>query len=115
MTVTALPTAEAPDRDKPRRLFMQPWFATMTTRGIDPTSEANAEHRTWLERTAADVFDDLAERFEQELDEAFRQAARRKRIPDGGFLNDHDTRWKAIRGAFAAGCAEVMAGELVQS
>lgn len=112
MTVTPLPTAaEAPTPGLPRRFVMQPWFAAMASRGIDPASQANAEHRTWLELTAADVFADLMETFEQELDAAYRQAARRNRIPDGGFLHDHETRWKAIRAAFAAGCADIRSPE----
>lgn len=117
MTVTALPAAaEAPDRDTPRRLFMQAWFATQArTCRINPDDPANAEHRTWLELTAADVLDQMTEKFEEEMEAAYRQAARRDQLPLDGFLHDSDARYRAIWAALSAGCAEILAGEVVQS
>lgn len=117
MTITALPTAaESPDRDTPRRLFMQAWFAAQArNHRINPDDPANAAHRTWLELAAADVLDQMTEEFEGQLEAAYRQATRRDLLPLDGFLHDSDTRYRAIWAALSAGCAEILAGEVGQS
>lgn len=114
MTVTALSTAEAP-QGLPRRLAMQPWFAAMTGRGFNPNSGADHDHRTWLELVAAYAFADAMEAFEAEMRSAIDAATSSGELPYGGFLAPGSLQDKAIRAAFAAGCAEVMAGEVVQA
>lgn len=120
MTVTALPTAaEAPDDRVPRRLFMQSWFTAMTARDLyNPHSGADHDSRTWLELVAAYAFADAVTAFEEEMRSAIAAALETGQLPYGGFLQDgclHQVRDKAIRAAFAAGCAEILAGEVGQS
>jgi hypothetical protein len=114
MTVTPLPTAaEAPTPGLPRRLSLQGWLATQSR--IDPTSAQNEDHRTWIELVAAHAFRDLADAFAEELEGAVDQALRDGILKPGGFLADAKVRSKVIKAALSSGCAEVMAGEVVQT